>query len=77
MKGLSTQQAELLQKKYGLNSLAQVKPPGAVSIFFSQFKDAMVLILLIATGISALLGEWTDAVTIMIIVLLNAIYSGI
>ncbi len=77
MKGLSTQQAELLQKKYGLNSLAQVKPPGAVSIFFSQFKDAMVLILLIATGISALLGEWTDAVTIMIIVLLNAILGFI
>jgi Ca2+-transporting ATPase len=33
----------------------------------------MVLILLAATGISAALGEWTDAITIVVIVLLNAI----
>lgn len=73
MKGLTTAKAAELQAEHGKNTLVQVKPPGAVRIFLRQFKDAMVLILLAATGISAALGEWTDAVTIVVIVLLNAI----
>ncbi len=73
MKGLTAQKAAELQKQFGKNALMQYKPPGAVRIFLGQFKDAMVLILLAATGISAALGEWTDAVTIVVIVLLNAI----
>lgn len=73
MKGLTSAQAQERLREHGRNTLAQVKPPGPVRIFLSQFKDAMVLILLAATGISALLGEWTDAITIVVIVLLNAI----
>lgn len=73
MTGLTQERAEQLRRTCGANALVQTKPPGAVRIFFSQFRDAMVLILLAATGISALLGEWTDAVTIILIVLLNAI----
>ncbi|MDE6658128.1 MAG: cation-translocating P-type ATPase, partial [Oscillospiraceae bacterium] len=77
MKGLTSAQANELQKKHGSNTLVQVKKTSAIKIFFSQFKDAMVLILLVATGISALLGEWTDAITIVVIVLLNAILGFI
>lgn len=73
MTGLSTQEAEKRRKEYGENTLLQAKPPSPVRIFLSQFKDVMILILLAATGISAMLGEWTDAVTIIVIVLLNAI----
>ena len=73
MKGLSTKQAAELLKQYGKNALIQCKPPSALRIFFGQFKDAMVLILLAATAISAALGEWTDAVTIVVIVVLNAV----
>lgn len=73
MKGLTSVQAQERLKEYGRNTLVQVKPPGPIRIFLSQFKDAMVLILLAATGISAMLGEWTDAVTIVMIVLLNAV----
>lgn len=73
MKGLTSSQVQKLRKEHGMNTLVQYKPPSAFKIFFSQFKDAMVLILLAATGISALLGEWTDAVTIIVIVILNAI----
>ncbi len=77
MKGLTAAQAKERLAKYGRNQLTQVKPPGPVRIFFSQFKDAMVLILLAATAISALLGEWTDAVTIVVIVILNAVLGFI
>lgn len=73
MKGLTQEQAQARLKENGENVLATVKPPHPVRIFFGQFHDAMVLILLAATGISALLGEWTDAITIIVIVLLNAI----
>ncbi len=73
MKGLTAAQVQQLRKEHGKNQLAQVRPPGPLRIFFSQFRDAMVLILLAATGISALLGEWTDAITIVVIVILNAI----
>lgn len=77
MKGLTAAQAKERLAKYGKNQLTQVRPPGPVRIFFSQFKDAMVLILLAATAISALLGEWTDAVTIVVIVILNAVLGFI
>ena len=73
MKGLTTQEAGALRREYGENVLTQRKPPGPIRIFLRQFGDAMVLILLAATGISALLGEWTDAVTILVIVVLNAV----
>ena len=77
MKGLTSAQADSLRKQYGTNTLNQSKPPNPILIFLRQFKDAMVLILLGATGISALLGEWTDAITIIVIVLLNAILGFI
>ena len=73
MQGLTAAQAAERRKQYGANALAQVKAPGPVRIFLGQFKDAMVLILIAATGISAWLGEVTDAVTILAIVILNAV----
>lgn len=74
---LTEKDAFALLKKYGENKLAEGKRPGAASIFFGQFKDVMVLILLAATVISVILGEITDAVTIILIVLLNAILGFI
>ena len=74
---LTEKDASALLKKYGENKLAEGKRPGAASIFFGQFKDVMVLIRLAATVISVILGEITDAVKIILIVLLNAILGFI
>jgi len=71
-KGLSTAQAEEILKKDGLNKLAESKKSGLLSVFMGQFKDVMVLILLAATAFSLIMGELWDAVTIIIIVILNA-----
>lgn len=73
MNGLTQAQAKERLREYGENTLVQVKPPGPLRIFFGQFRDAMVLILLAGAVVSGMLGEWTDAVTIILIVLLNAI----
>ncbi len=73
MTGLTTAQAEKKLNDEGLNCLADKKKSGALKIFANQFKDIMVVILLVATGISVFLGEIYDAVTIILIVMLNSI----
>lgn len=70
--GLTTNQALQAKEKFGENKLTGQKGQSIASMFFSQFKDLMIVILAIATVISILMGEGTEAVTIIAIVLLNA-----
>ncbi len=71
--GLTSSEAEELLKKYGENTLSSSKKAKPLKIFMGQFKDVMVMILLAASVISAAIGEITDAVTVIIIVMLNAV----
>ncbi|MCS1350664.1 calcium-transporting P-type ATPase, PMR1-type [Mechercharimyces sp. CAU 1602] len=71
--GLSHQEAEERLKKIGFNQLTQAKKASFFSLFIDQFRDFMVLVLLAATLISGLLGEYTDAIAIIAIVIINAI----
>lgn len=75
--GLTSAEAEELLKKYGENTLSSEKKAKPLKIFMGQFRDVMVMILLAAAVISVVIGEVTDAVTIIIIVLLNAILGFI
>lgn len=77
MMGLTEKEAAERLKSDGENVLADKRKVNPLSIFFGQFKDVMVMILLAATAVSVLLGEITDAVTIILIVLLNAILGFI
>lgn len=72
-KGLSSADAAERLKKQGANTLAKEKKARPVRIFLGQFRDVMILILLAATVVSFFLGEIYDAVTIVAIVLLNAV----
>ncbi len=76
-KGLSKKQVTKRLEKFGLNQLEQAEQKSAFLIFLSQFKDFMVIILLVATLISGLLGEYVDAVAIILIVLLNGVLGFI
>lgn len=73
MNGLTEEQVKERQTQYGRNALEAAAKPHILRIFFSQFSDIMVLILLAAALISCLLGEYADSITIAIIVVLNAI----
>ena len=73
MNGLTTKAARERLKQDGENELAAAAKLHPLRMFLGQFRDVMVLILLAATGVSAFLGEISDAVTIILIVLLNAI----
>ena len=75
--GLSEREAEKRLLEYGHNELMERKKASAISIFFSQFKDFMVMVLLAATLISLSLGETMDAIAIVIIVVMNAVLGFI
>lgn len=72
-KGLLELEIKKRIKKYGLNKLIEKKVKSAFVIFFNQFKELMVLILIIAAIISILLHEYIDGLVIIIIVILNSL----
>ena len=71
--GLTLPEAGKRQRRWGKNILAEPYRLSLPLLFLNQFRDFMVLVLLGATLIAALLGEYSDALTILIIVLLNAV----
>lgn len=76
-KGLSLREVNRRLGEVGKNILETKKGVHPVFLFLGQFKDFMVLVLLAATIVSALLGEIADAVTIMAILIVNAILGFI
>jgi Ca2+-transporting ATPase len=73
--GLTSQQAESLFAQFGPNELRQLPRKPAWLKFVEQFKDFVVLLLLAAVVVSAALGEALDAIVILAIVILNAIFG--
>jgi Ca2+-transporting ATPase len=71
--GLSTAQAEEKTRQFGPNELEEAKKKGVLTMVWAQFKDVMVLILLVAAIISGLIGDLTDTIVILVIVFLNAL----
>ncbi len=71
--GLTTTLATQRKKEYGLNELVEKKKKSAFMFFIDQFKDFMIIILVAAAIISGVLGDVTDAIIIVFIVLLNAV----
>ncbi|WP_409294433.1 cation-translocating P-type ATPase [Peribacillus sp. SCS-26] len=71
--GLTDNEALERQRVKGFNELQEGEKQSALLLFFAQFKDFMVLVLLAATLISGLLGEYIDAIAIIAIVIVNGI----
>lgn len=71
--GLTEKEVKKRLEKHGPNELQEGKRTPAIAVFFAQFKDFMVLVLLAATLISGFLGEYVDAVAIMAIVFVNGV----
>lgn len=72
IKGLTTAEAEKRLSTDGENRLAKKKKTSAAKIFAGQFHDIMVMILLVSVVISVALGQYADAVPIVLIVIINA-----
>jgi len=72
-KGLSDEEAKRRLLEFGPNELVERKRVTPLQIFLGQFKDIFVIMLLVATAISFLIGELIDASTIAAIVVLNSV----
>jgi len=72
-KGLSKSDVERRIKRHGYNELPKEKPLGKIQIFFSQFNNALVYILLVAFVLSLVLSEYIDASVIITAVIINVI----
>ena len=72
LEGLSGSEVAVRLHTFGPNELREAKAVRPWIIFTRQFKSLLILLLLIAAGISLVVGEWIDAVAIMAIVFLNA-----
>ena len=70
--GLSAIAAEEKLLQYGPNELQEGKKKSIAIMLLAQFKDIMILILLAAAVIAGIVGDLTDTIVILIIVLLNA-----
>ena len=74
-RGLDAATVNAHRARYGLNVLQSAAKKTYLGRFIDQLKDAMILILLVAAGISFALGEKADAVIIIGIVVLNALFG--
>ena len=71
--GLTESDAQKRLKENGFNELQEKKKQPIWLLFLNQFKDFMIIVLLVAAVLSGIMGDLTDTIIILIIVLLNAI----
>ncbi len=71
--GLTQKEADTKLQKYGKNEIQKFKRISALNILLNQFKSFIIYVLLAATILAFILGEKTDAIVILVIVILNAI----
>jgi len=78
-RGLTVPQVEQRSREYGQNELREGKRPGLIAKFLEQFKDFMVIILLIAAAVSFFTSlfrhdsDYIDPIIILLIVIVNAV----
>jgi Ca2+-transporting ATPase len=70
--GLSADEVLRRRAEHGLNVLDEAPPRSMLALFLAQFADFMILVLLAAAVVSGLIGDLTDTLVIVAIVLLNA-----
>lgn len=75
--GLSQSEAKTRLEKYGANTLPRAEPPGLVQVFFHQFTNPLIYILIGAAILSISVQKWSDAIFITVVLLLNAIIGTI
>ncbi len=71
--GLSKEDANKRLEQYGWNKLKGKPKKSLLSLFFSQLKDMLIYVLLAATMITFVIGEYVDAIIILLVIVLNAV----
>jgi Ca2+-transporting ATPase len=71
--GLTEQEAEDRIRRYGPNRLVEKKKKPLIVLFLEQLNSMLIFILIAAAAVSAVLGETTDTIVIVCVILLNAV----
>ncbi len=71
--GLSKDEARKRLEQYGMNKLKGKPKKSLISLFLSQLKDMLIYVLLGAAAITIIIGEYADAIIILLVVVLNAV----
>ena len=74
---LSSSEAASRQEKYGLNQLAEGRKKSLIQLFLEQFKDFLVIILIIAAVVSGFLGDIESTAVILIVITINAVLGTV
>lgn len=74
---LTTEQVKEHQEKYGPNALVEGKKKTTLQIFLEQYKDFLVIILIIAAIVSGFLGDVESTVVILVVITMNAILGTV
>ena len=74
---LTNEEVKERQRKYGFNELAEGKKKSGLQIFLEQYKDFLVLILIISAVVSLFLGETESAAVILVVITMNAILGTV
>ncbi len=77
LQGLSSEEAAGRLGEYGPNELTEKKKKTPFAMFLDQFKDFMILVLIAAAVVSGFIGEVSDTIAIIVIVILNAVVGFI
>ena len=75
--GITKDEAAVRHEKFGMNEIAEGKRDGIVKVFFSQFADLLVVILIICAVLSALTDNAESTVVILCVIVLNAIIGTV
>ena len=73
--GLSSGEVAARIERDGYNELEQEQKTSNWKLFLDAFKDVMVIVLLVVAGVQMLLGEYVEAIVIMVVLIMNAIIS--
>ncbi len=73
--GLNEEEASIRLEKNGLNEIENKKQKTILEMLIEQLKDRMILILLLASILSFILGEYAEGIVILIIIFINALIS--
>ena len=77
VKGLTATEVEKRQQLHGLNQLREKPRATFLQLVLAQLKSFVIILLIVASVISMILGEWVDSGAILLIVVLNAVLGVI
>ena len=74
---MTDEEVKKRQEKFGPNQLTEGKKKSVFQIFLEQFKDFLVIILIISAVISGFLGDVESAIVIFVVITMNAILGTV